>query len=306
MHKEKASWQGYLWIMLAGISWGTGGFFVTKLAQAGVSSSFTAFSGHFLAIWPLALVLLARGGWSALKISKRGLIFAILMGIVGKGLFLVSYNRTIQLAGVSTASILLYTSPLFTSLLSVLIFKSRLTKQQILALALNLVAAFLVVTGGQVNQLNISALALVLGITAAGLYALNTILGKFATQGDDPLVMTFYMLVFSCLTIANFADPVNQVRLLDSWPLWGLVIVNSIIASVVANTAYLRGLSLPVDPARVSIVASIELVVANLIGVLVFKEAFNLTKGVGICLLVGSILLMNWVPKAKDLDEAQS
>ena len=40
-----------------------------------------------------------------------------------------------------------------------------------------------------------------IGVIAGFLYALNTILGKIATGGDDPETMTFYMLLFSSITM---------------------------------------------------------------------------------------------------------
>ena len=86
--------------------------------------------------------------------------------------------------------------------MSMIFFKEKLRGHQHLAVLLNLVGCVLMVTGGNFSELNISGLGLTLGATAGFLYGLNTILGKVATSGDDSETMTFYMLLFSAITMA--------------------------------------------------------------------------------------------------------
>src|SRR5699024_3480539 len=113
------------------------------------------------------------------------------------GIFKIATDTSISLIGVSTASILMYLAPVFTAIMSMIFFKERLRGYQHAALVLNLLGCILMVTGGNFEELTISGLGLTLGVLAGFLYALNTIIGKVATTGDDPLTMTFYMLLFS-------------------------------------------------------------------------------------------------------------
>lgn len=84
---EKRSYlQGYLFVAIAGSLWAIGGFFVAKMSSMGVSSLITAFSGHFFAILPLLIYLLAKKGLSGLKISKKGLLYSVLLGVLSKGI----------------------------------------------------------------------------------------------------------------------------------------------------------------------------------------------------------------------------
>ena len=76
--------KGYLFVAVAGILWGVGGFFVTKMSDNGASSLMTAFAGHILAVIPLLLYLLAKKGIEGLKISKKGLLYSILLGVLTK------------------------------------------------------------------------------------------------------------------------------------------------------------------------------------------------------------------------------
>jgi DME family drug/metabolite transporter len=88
--EKKRYLQGYLYVAIAGSLWGIGGFFVTKMSESGASSLMTAFAGHFLALPPLLLYLLAKKGINGLKISKKGLLVSILLGVLTKGIFKLS------------------------------------------------------------------------------------------------------------------------------------------------------------------------------------------------------------------------
>jgi len=83
--EKKRYLRGYLFVAIAGVLWGIGGFFVTKMSDMGASSLMTAFAGHFLAIPPLLLYIIAKRGLEGLKISKKGLLYSILLGVLTKG-----------------------------------------------------------------------------------------------------------------------------------------------------------------------------------------------------------------------------
>lgn len=192
--KRKAS-LGYLKILLAGMIWGTGGYYVMQMNKLGGDPTITAFTNHIFALIPIAIVMLITRGKEAFKISKRGLIFAIIMGVFTKALFKLAYDTSVSQVGQSTGAVLLYTAPVFIAIMSVVFLKEKIRFSNYIALALNLVGVFLMVTGGNIHELNLQPLGVILGITSAALHALNTILGRLAGKGDNPLTTSFYMLL---------------------------------------------------------------------------------------------------------------
>lgn len=179
---DKASYlQGYFFVAIAGTLWGIGGFFVTKMSEAGASSMMTAFAGHFLALPPLLLYLLAKKGPAGLKISKKGLVVSILLGVLTKGIFKLALDTSMILVGIATSTILMYLAPVWTAIMAVVFFKEKLRNYQVFALLLNVFGCALVVTGGRFTELNISGLGLTLGLAAGFLYGLSTILGKIGS-----------------------------------------------------------------------------------------------------------------------------
>lgn len=291
--ENRRSLQGYLLIFLSGTFWGLGGYLVTQMSNMGVSSLMTAFSGHFLSLLPLMIYLLAKKGIDGLKISKKGLMYSIILGALTKGIFKLANDTAVTMVGVATASILMYLAPLFVALMSMIFFKEKLRKYQHFALILNLVGCVLMVTGGNFTELNISGLGLTLGVISGFLYALTTVLAKVATSGDDPETMTFYMLLFSAITMGIFAKPWQNLELFTNSSFLFWAILNALSTGLIANLLYLKGLSLNVDASKATIIASVEVVIATLSGILLLRERIGLVGFFGILIMLSSIVLMN-------------
>ena len=60
-----------------------------------------------------------------------------------------------------------------------------------------------------------------------------------------------------------------------------------------AYLLYTFGLS-KMEPSKASILATVEPVVATLIGIFLFQESLTFWSGVGILLVLGSLVLLNW------------
>ena len=305
MEKRK-SLQGYLLIFLSGVFWGLGGYLVTQMSNMGVSALITAFSGHFLALLPLAFYLLVRKGISGLKISKKGLLYSIILGGLTKGIFKLANDTAVTLVGVATSSILMYLAPVFTAIMSMVFFKEKLRGYQHFAVILNLIGCILMVSGGNFVELNISGLGLVLGVLSGFLYALTTIIGKVATGGDDPETMTFYMLLFSAITMGFFAKPWEHLELFTNSTFLFWALLNSMSTGLIANLLYLKGLGMNVDASKATIIASGEVIIATLSGVFLLNENINLVGTVGIIIMLGSIVLMNInIPRKNEVTEKE-
>lgn len=113
-------------------------------------------------------------------------------------------------------------------------------------------------------------------------------------EESSPFAVATYNLFFGCLFIALVRHPWTTVdaafnaRLLLYGFLFGL------IATALAYSIYFSGLSKISETGKVPVVASIELVVATIIGVFAFSESTTIIKIVGIVLVLLSILLFSW------------
>ena len=294
-NKNNNVYLGYLLIFFAGAGWGTGGTWVTQMSRMGASSFLTGFTGHFFALPFLAIAILVTKGLKGFKISKKGLLFALVMGVITKGIFKMAYDTTVSSVGISTGAVLLYTAPVFVAIMSTIVFKEKLRLNNFVALGMNLVGVFLMVTLGDINNLNIAPLGIAFGLLAAFLHAANTIMAKLSGGTEDPLTMAFYMLIISTIIQGLISQPWmpgNMALLTDSrFLFWA--IINAFITGALCNLLYLKGLSTNIDASKAPIISSVEVIVATFMGVYIFSEGMNWIGLLGMVLMLASIYLMN-------------
>ena len=72
-----------------------------------------------------------------------------------------------------------------------------------------------------------------------------------------------------------------------------------LIPTVGSYILYLQGLSRKLETSRVPVIASVETIVAAVIGILIFHESASFVKLIGIALVVASIAIMNLNKKDK-------
>lgn len=291
---------GYVMIFAAGVLWGTIGLFVKLLGELGASSTLIAFIRLFMGFWILVPLMLYTGGIKMFKIDKNGLIQCLLLGILSQALFNYCYILCIESVGVATASILLYTAPVFVCIMSIIVFKELIGSIKIFALALNITGCFLMVTGGNLSYFKISAMGIIFGVASAFLYSLVTIIGKIASSKIHPFTVIFYSFFFGWLTLGIITAPWETIGSVSGLKFWVYSLGYGLIPTVGSYLLYMAGLGKKIEISKVPIIASVETVVATLIGVIIFKEKLNFINVMGIIVLLSSIAIMNLKLKRKD------
>lgn len=284
---------GYLMIFAAASLWGTIGLFVKLLDGIGVSSSLTAFMRLFTAFCIMIPVMLWKGGFKLFKTDKSGLIQCMVLGILSQALYNYCYNISIKNVGVATGSILLYASPIFVCIMSRIFFKEVIGPKKITALIINIAGCFLMVTGGNISSLKVSAAGLFFGISAAFLYSLTAIIGKITSGKMHPFTVVFYSFLFGFLSLGIIATPWRHISAVSGFKFWIYSFGFGLIPTVISYILYMGGMNKNVEVSRVPIICSIEMVVATIIGVWAFKESLGIINVLGIVLLLSSIAVMN-------------
>ena len=118
-------------IILAACFWGSMGIFVRKLSSYGFSSIQIVAIRVTLAALVFCILLLIKdpGGF---RISLRDVPLFLGLGFGSILFFTVCYFTAITMMPLSTAAILLYTSPIWIMLMSVLFFREKLTARKLL------------------------------------------------------------------------------------------------------------------------------------------------------------------------------
>ena len=302
MKKDSNATTGYILVLCAGILWGSIGFFVRKLNELGADTELTAFMRIFCAwviLIPLLMGMSLKSGRNYFKISKKGLLQCFIMGLVTQAFFNLSYSGCINSVGVAMGSVLLYTAPIFVSILSRLLFKEEINARKGISLVINIVGCFIMVTGGDLSVLGVSGTGILLGIGAGFFYAMVTILGKFTSDEVDPFTMVFYNFLFGWISLALISNPIPKIAAVSDLHFWLLAFGYGLIPTVGSYLFYMNGISHNVELSRVPVIASVEPIIATIIGLLVFSENITLVNALGLVIVLFSIVLMNSGRKEK-------
>lgn len=280
-------------IILAGIFWGVIGIFVRGLTDLGFSSMEIVALRSFasLLVMSLYLVLFKRDRF---RFHLKDWWCFAGTGIVSILFFNLCYFTAINLTTLATASILLYTAPVFVMFFSLILFREKLTVLKCVSAVIAFLGCALVsgiLPGG---NLALNPTGLLCGLGAGLGYALYSIFGRYAlNRGYDTLTVTFYSFAFSsagCLFFTNIPSVAARVAATPASLWWVLGI--GILPGAAAYLLYTYGLT-KVESSRASIMASVEPAVAALVGVAAFQEILTPWALAGICLVLGSIVLLN-------------
>ncbi|MBR4998770.1 MAG: EamA family transporter, partial [Clostridia bacterium] len=189
--------------ILAGILWGIISIFLKGLYAAGFSAIQVMFFRGLFSSFFMAIFLFIKDK-DLLKINLKDIWMFLGTGVISLTFFSLCYFYTILESGTSVAVILLYTSPIFVLLMSVLFFKEKITFVKIIALILTFAGCILV--SGIGGQGGLSTKGFFIGLCAGFGYALYSIFSRIALKKYDSLTVTFYTFLFSAISIIPFCS----------------------------------------------------------------------------------------------------
>ena len=279
-------------ILLAGCFWGSMGIFVRRLDSFGFSSIQIVSIRVTLAALIFCILLLVKDP-SGFRIAGKDIPLFLGLGFGSILFFTVCYFTAITMMPLSTAAILLYTSPIWIMLMSVLFFHEKLTGRKILALVLAFAGCVLV---SGVSGEGLSLKGLLIGLGSGLGYGLYSILGTVALRRYSPCTVTTYTFVFAAVgswLICRPADMLAKFAAAENLP--GLILfcfLTALVTAVIPFLAYTLGLR-TVEASRAGILATVEPMVATLFGILVFSEPLTLLSGIGMLLILAAVVLLN-------------
>lgn len=280
-------------VLSAGTLWGVMGVFVRKLGTYGFSPLQIA---CLRILFGALLFLLITGVFrrDLLKIRLRDVGLFLGMGLLSLLLFTVCYFTTIDLASLSVAAILLYTSPIWVMLMSAICFREKITRRKLLCAAMAFGGCVLV--SGIGSSASLSPMVIVTGLLSAVGYGLYSIFGTFALRKYQPLTVTTYAFLFGAVGALLLCNPIQIVRVISQTRNPGalvlLIAVTALVTAVLPYLLYTVGLN-HMRASAAAIMASIEPVVATAAGALAFGETLTLPAFAGIALVLGAIVVLN-------------
>lgn len=284
--------RGLLLVLTAAALWSTSGMFIRWILA---DSSFSALSLAFwrdLATFACLLVGLALLRPNRLRVAWGDLPWFAALGAVSVGTFHVLWNMAVVEIGYAAATILLYSAPVFVSLVAWLVWREPLTRVKMLAIIMALGGCVLVAGLEELTTLQITTGGLALGLAAALTFGSFSLLGRQLAPRYSPWTVLTYGFAFGALALLPFQFAIAPPRQVPG-ATWIWFVALMFLATVLPFGAYLSSLRwLPVSVA--SILAASEVVFGSTLAYLFFGERLQAWQILGAALVIGGVVLIAW------------
>lgn len=280
-----------IYIIAAGILWGIISIFVNQLRELGFNSmQVVAIRVSFSAII-LVIYLLVKDK-QQLKIKLKDIPLFLGTGVGSIIFFNYCYFEAIKIIGGSAIpALLLYTAPIFVMILSLFLFKEKITKKKLLSLIMTFIG-LIFVTGAFSNSESIPLIALFLGLGSGFGYALYSIFGKFLVNKYSSITITTYTFIVASIFSILFAKIVQNINVLLSVQGVTSALSLAVISTILPFLFYTKGLS-GMEAGKASILATVEPFVATIVGIIFFKETMSIVKIFGMLMILLAIVILN-------------
>jgi len=278
--------MGALWMLVAGLLFGCMGVFV-KLGAHYFSDTELVFYRSFLGLLMVYAIIRQQRG----SLATDHLGAHLWRGISGS-IALMLFFYCITVLPLATAVALNYTSPLFLTVLTMLVFKERFHPPLTIAIAVGFAGMVLLLHPTLERDQLIPGL---LGLTSgflAGIAMLNV--RQLGLRGEPDWRVVFYFsliasLISGCVMLFGTIHPITAPALLILLGLGS----SATLAQLALTRAYRTGKMLVVGSLSYSTV-----VFASLFGMLLWGEALPLTGWAGMALIIaGGVLSLKLSPK---------
>jgi drug/metabolite transporter (DMT)-like permease len=293
--------SGIISIVLAGVFWGTVGLFARFLEGHGLHPFYIVILRTAVAVLCLGCyLLLFQRDW--LKIKKEDGWRFLLAGFVSIVLTHPALFLALRANAIAVATILLYTAPFYTIILSRFIYNEAITRQKIIALFLAVAGLLLVVNVFDLKKQLVTPLGLILGLGAGLLQGIQTLTMKNVSLHYPPVTALFYSfasglaILWVILLLGRVPMPLNLLP-----KAWAGALGIGLVTTLTPFLLFAHGLK-RTEAGIASIASMLEPVAAGIFGYLILGERLEFAQILGMALMLVGIAVVAVSGKEQVLD----
>ncbi len=282
-------------IFLAGVTWGLSGIFVRKLRAQGFTNNEITFLRFLFSAIAICLIYLIIDRKS-FKIQLKHSWILICSGALGMFLTSLCYFATQYNASVSIACILMYTAPIFVTIMARIFFKEKITLLKVICLIFTFGGIILSSLDGNVGNLTLPVF--MVGLGSGLFYASYSIFSRFAfNKGYTSENILIYSFIFGAIASSFTVDYSHLLKVVaDINHNLSNVIWLVLLATVTPYTLYTIGLK-GIDTGKASIIACVEIVSASVVGMICYSEYPSWLAIIGLIIVIASVVALNLIPQ---------
>ncbi|MBO5939401.1 MAG: DMT family transporter [Clostridia bacterium] len=297
--------KALIFIILAGLLWGSSCLFVSALKPYGFTSlQMTGMRGILAGIGMTVYGLLVDR-----KCFRVKLPWLFVFACNGICLFLTAffYYSAMPLTGTPTAVILMYTSTIFVMIFSVVVWRERFTTLKAISVVCMLAGCCLV--SGIVGGLKLHLVGMIFALGSGLTYTTYNILTKFsARHGQNAVSVTVYGFLTMSVISLFVVEPQETFPIIASDPLKILPLILGMGICTFIVPYFLYTLSLQdLDAGTAASLGVVEPMAATVYSVIFLREPMTVYSVIGVLLVLIAVVLLGKTENAnaaKKLDKS--
>ena len=226
------------------------------------------------------------------KVRKRDLLFFILFGFF-KLMSDVTLFRAQVTIDLSLSTLLQMTAPYYVLVISLFLFRERITLMKILAMLVAFIGCIFVtgvITGGMHSLDFVGVASALISGLFFGLYTIGCKLSS--DKGYKPVTTMMYTFLFASLMTIPFANDVKVVESFVDVHLILGVLSLGILMTLIPFFVSTWGVQ-KLEASKVSLISVMEVITACIVGYFLFDEEMTVLNIIGMSLVVASIVIMD-------------
>lgn len=295
--------KGILCALGAGVCWGASlGIFARSLTALGFSAmQIAAVRTTISALFFIIFALLKDR--AAFRVRVRDLWIFLCSGMLSITAFCWCYFTATAHCSLAIAGILKYTAPVWVILFSALVFRERITGRK-LATMLLAVAGCVLVSGIAGGVGRVSTFGLITGLLAGVTFGTYPIFTRFAVSRYRTMTISLYSFLAASVSSLLLGGPVETLEKVCSPGALPVAVIGGLLCAAVPYFLYTRAMEY-LDNGMVSLLATVEPVIAALVSVLYYREPIAIMTVAGIALILAAVVTLALQGRGKETDESK-
>jgi len=282
-----SSLKGYLQVATASILFGLIGIFITLITRMPLPS--IIFYRLLIGLGGIILFLVFCSRMREIHLNKKK-PYLFLLGLLQAATMLF-YFFSVKNTTVSIAVLLLYTAPIYVTILSPLLLKESITRQSLSALILSIIGVILIIRPGSVfhDTDSIYILGLGAGLISGMFYACMIILSRYLRDFYTGTQQATWGTMIILVIFLPYSTSVSYEVLLDNLH---LLILLGLLPTAAGSMLYFNGL-MRIKAQNASIIGLLEPLSAVIFAFIILDQSISMTTLTGGVLILLSTLILS-------------
>lgn len=284
----------YLKLFLTATFWG-GTFIAGKILAENVGPFSASFLRFLTASFCLVLITWKIEGRFP-GIRKQLIFPLILLGLTGVFSYNLFFFKGLRLIDAGRASIIIANNPIFITLLSMLLFKERITLLKFVGVLISVTGAVIAISRGDLNNIMTGGLGLgeFFIFCCVASWVCYSLIGKAVMTDLSPLVSVTYSAIIgtACLFIPALFEGILRDMKYYMTSEWISIFYLGFFGTVLGFVWYYEGIK-KIGPTRAGLFINFVPIAAIILAFLILKEPLTLSLFVGALFVCSGVYLTN-------------